>query len=153
MPVVRTDGRSLGRLVTWLPNFLGWVDLLTHGAPQARFARQSSAIIESFAFSPAWIAWIAQRARNSVSNISFLYILKQWRAFFARSDWLLNQWISSTIHWFTSSSYERATPNSRKLREKWLPSCCRNKQRNFTNNQTSCSRNTRKGTISHLHFG
>ena len=30
--------------VTWLPNFLGWVDLLTHGAPQARFARQSSAI-------------------------------------------------------------------------------------------------------------
>ena len=35
MPVVRTDGRS----VTWLPNFLGWVDLFTHGAPQARFAR------------------------------------------------------------------------------------------------------------------
>ena len=29
--------------VTWLPNFLGWVDLLTHGAPQARFVRQSSA--------------------------------------------------------------------------------------------------------------
>ena len=39
------DGRvSCGRCtVTWLPNFLGWVDLLTHGAPQARFARQSSA--------------------------------------------------------------------------------------------------------------
>ena len=32
-------------MVTSLPNFLGWVDLLTHGAPQARFARQSSAII------------------------------------------------------------------------------------------------------------
>ena len=45
MPVVRTDGRAgWGRCtVTWLPNFLGWVDLLTHGAPQARFARQSSA--------------------------------------------------------------------------------------------------------------
>ena len=28
--------------------------------------------------------------------------------FFARSDWLLNQWISFTIHWFTSSSSERA---------------------------------------------
>ena len=28
-------------------NFLGWVDLLTHGAPQARFARQSSAITET----------------------------------------------------------------------------------------------------------
>ena len=27
MPVVRTDGRSLARCtVTWLPNFLGWVD-------------------------------------------------------------------------------------------------------------------------------
>ena len=46
MPVVRTDGRAgWGRCtVTRLPNFLGWVDLLTHGAPQARFARQSSAI-------------------------------------------------------------------------------------------------------------
>ena len=41
------DGRAgCGRCtVTWLPNFLGWVDLLTHGAPQARFARQRSAII------------------------------------------------------------------------------------------------------------
>ena len=43
------DGRAgCGRCtVTWLPNFLGWVDLLTHGAPQARFARQSSANIWS----------------------------------------------------------------------------------------------------------
>ena len=41
--------------------------------------------------------------------------------FFARSDWLLNQWISCTIHWFTSSSSERATTNSRKLRAKCLP--------------------------------
>ena len=40
------DGRAGGRCtITWLPNFLGWVDLLTHGAPQARFARQSSATI------------------------------------------------------------------------------------------------------------
>ena len=32
-PVVRTDGRSLGRCtVTWLLNFLGWVDLLSYGA-------------------------------------------------------------------------------------------------------------------------
>ena len=29
-PVVRTNGRCT---VTWSPNFLGWVDLLTHGAP------------------------------------------------------------------------------------------------------------------------
>ena len=37
MLVVRTDG---GRwTITWLPNFLGWVDLLTHGAPLARAAR------------------------------------------------------------------------------------------------------------------
>ena len=40
--------------------------------------------------------------------------------FFPRSDWLLNQWLSCTIHWFTSSSSERATPNSRKLRAKCL---------------------------------
>ena len=40
------DGRAgCGRSTdTWLTNFLGWVDLPTHGAPQARFARQSSAI-------------------------------------------------------------------------------------------------------------
>ena len=41
--------------------------------------------------------------------------------FFARSDWLLNQWISCTIHWFTSSSSERATPNSGKLQAKCFP--------------------------------
>ena len=54
------DGRAAGGRCTvkWLPNFLGWVDLLTHGAQLARanapeqralatqraFARQSSAI-------------------------------------------------------------------------------------------------------------
>ena len=34
-PVVRTDGRrAVGQCtVTWLPNFLGWVDLLSCGAP------------------------------------------------------------------------------------------------------------------------
>ena len=44
------DGRAgCGRCtVTWIPNFLGWVDLLTHGAPQARFACQSSAIRHYF---------------------------------------------------------------------------------------------------------
>ena len=31
---------------------------------------------------------------------------------FWRSDWLLNLGISYNIHWFTSSSSERATPNS-----------------------------------------
>ena len=35
--VVRTDGRKGGRCtVTWLPNFLGWVDFLSYGAPLAR---------------------------------------------------------------------------------------------------------------------
>ena len=37
IPEVRKDGRCT---VSWLPNFLGWVDLLTHGALLA----QSSAI-------------------------------------------------------------------------------------------------------------
>ena len=41
------DGREGGRAVYGhvITKFSGWVDLLTHGAPQARFARQSSAII------------------------------------------------------------------------------------------------------------
>ena len=38
------DGRACRRCTdTWLTNFLGWVDLLTHGTPRARFERQSSA--------------------------------------------------------------------------------------------------------------
>ena len=38
-----------------------------------------------------------------------------------------------------------ATPNSCKVRAKWIQVCCRNRQRNLnTNNQTSCSRNTRR---------
>ena len=39
---------------------------------------------------------------------------------FERSDWLLKLRISSAIHCYTSSSSERATPNSRELRAKWL---------------------------------
>ena len=36
-PVVRTDGLSGGRCtVTWSPNFLGWVDLLSYGTPPTR---------------------------------------------------------------------------------------------------------------------
>ena len=35
-PVVRTDRWCT---VTWLPHFLGWVDLLTYGAPLARALR------------------------------------------------------------------------------------------------------------------
>ena len=37
---------------------------------------------------------------------------KQLIAFLARSDWLLNPRISSAIHWFTSSSSERAKANN-----------------------------------------
>ena len=58
----------------------------------------------------------------NLRNIYVKYVLKQWIVFVARSDWLLNQWISHAIHWFTSRSSERATPNSRKLRAKCLPS-------------------------------
>ena len=36
----QTVGCSVGRCtVTWLPNFLGWVDLLSYAAPQARASR------------------------------------------------------------------------------------------------------------------
>ena len=37
-----------------------------------------------------------------------------------RSDWLLKLQTSSAIHCYTSSPSERATPNSRELRAKWL---------------------------------
>ena len=58
------DGRAGGRCtVTWLPNFLGWVDLLTHGALQARLAGQSSAKMNSrrkllgFDLRPPLLVW------------------------------------------------------------------------------------------------
>ena len=54
----------------------------------------------------------------NLRNIYVKYVLKQWIVFFARSDWLLNHWISNAIHWFTSSSSERATPNSRIIESK-----------------------------------
>ena len=52
MPVVRTDGRAGGRSVYGhvITKFsrMGWLlHFLTHGAPMARFARQSSAITAS----------------------------------------------------------------------------------------------------------
>ena len=56
-----------------------------------------------------------------VLHIFIQYIVKQWIVFFVRSNWLLNPWISSALHWFTSSSSERATPTTRKLRAKWPP--------------------------------
>ena len=48
MPVVRTDGRLLARCtVTWLPNFLGWVDchwnFLSYGAPPVELRCYSDA--------------------------------------------------------------------------------------------------------------
>ena len=63
---------------------------------------------------------------------------------FARSDWLLNQWISCTIHWFTSSSSKWATPTRVSCEQNAFSVSCRNKQRNFRTNQASCSRNTRR---------
>ena len=58
-------------------------------------------------------------------------------AFFARSDWLLKLGMSSAIPL-------RATPNSRKLRAKWLPGCYLNKRGNVTYNRRSCYRKTRR---------
>ena len=68
-PVVWTDGRGAGGrcTVTWLPNFLGLLDLLTHSAPQARFVRQSSAV--NLIFSKLFFNII-------VFNLAFLWFLK-----------------------------------------------------------------------------
>ena len=73
--MVRTDGQRAGGrcTVTWLPNFLGWVDLLTHGAPQARFTRQSSAInIDSI--TPANPQQIVIRGADRKQPKSIFYI-------------------------------------------------------------------------------
>ena len=45
MPVVRTDGRAYGHVITKFSRMGRLPHFLTHGAPQARFARQSSANI------------------------------------------------------------------------------------------------------------
>ena len=50
-PVVRTDGRCT---VTWLPNFLGWVEFLSYGASRARGAPLLFCLIFSAAFSRLW---------------------------------------------------------------------------------------------------
>ena len=66
--------------------------------------------------------------------------------FFARSDWLLDS-ISEYPVLFTDSpsvppSEQRQTLVS--YEQNGFPVCCRNKLRNFTNNQISCSRNKRR---------
>ena len=53
MPVVRTDGRAGGRsvyghVITKFSRMGRLLHFLTHGAPLARFARESLAIIHSF---------------------------------------------------------------------------------------------------------
>ena len=66
----------------WFPNFLGSVDLLTHGAPQARFARQSSAISLVF-FGP----------------YCKLRILVFFHRFMvrARRAWAINRWKNNSV--------------------------------------------------------
>ena len=51
------------------------------------------------------ITCLALGMQLKLSFMYIRYILKQWRVFFARTDWLLYLRISSTIHWFTSSSH------------------------------------------------
>ena len=49
MPVVRTDGLWVyGHVITKFSRMGRLLHLLTHGAPLARFARESSAIKERF---------------------------------------------------------------------------------------------------------
>ena len=60
--------------------------------------------------------------------------------FFTRSDWLLKVGISSAIHRFTLIEGRQIRVS---YEQNGFPVCCRNKERNHTNNQ-SCSRNTRQ---------
>ena len=62
-PVVRTDGRCT---VTWLPNFLGWVDLLSYEDPpmRARFARTWSSVIKTTRLSvTTWKRWLCKTTK------------------------------------------------------------------------------------------
>ena len=77
----RAGGRTGGRCtVTWVPNFLGWVDLLTHVAPQARFARQSSAKNEN-----VYCCWIVTDPHDVNGGYCKLYntVSKRLRDSFA----------------------------------------------------------------------
>jgi len=56
-PVVRTDGRCT---VTWLPNFLGWVDFLSYGAPPTR-ARSTRMELRYKITKIALVLWLAER--------------------------------------------------------------------------------------------
>ena len=57
-----------------ITKFSGWVDLLTHGAPQARFARRSSAIIivEKVTKKKSWHS--LQDQGSTQSHLQSLYI-------------------------------------------------------------------------------
>ena len=59
-------GRMVGRLgrctVTSLQNLLGWVDLLSHGAPHARVSRVRGA--------PQNYRYFARSCRNSLGNVN-----------------------------------------------------------------------------------
>ena len=75
----RSVGRSLGRSVTWLPNFLGWVDLFTHGAPQARFARGAPLKIGSNQV--IFIDWLRKSVKIDELNCGVKSILSMFHGF------------------------------------------------------------------------
>ena len=70
MPVVRTDGRSvgrsLGRSVTWLPNFLEWVDFLSYGVPPTR--ARSARVELRYKFCPIVAQTMIKNSQNVVKN-------------------------------------------------------------------------------------
>ena len=53
-----------------------------------------------------------------------------------RSLWLATQSVNIRHYWFTSSSSERATPNSRKLRAKCLPGLLPKQTKKFHNSSS-----------------
>ena len=90
MPVVRTDGRSGSRCtVTWLPNFLGWIDFLSYGASnwardQIKYQRKT--------LKTTWPQWIEKWPRDTVRWWWSAYTLV-WRYVvtkFSRMDSLPN---------------------------------------------------------------
>ena len=95
--MVRTDGRSFVRCtVTWLPNFLGWVDYLSYGAPPTRTLR---ARVELRYYNQRYTVTTFFRSPSSISNVGQSFILSHTGRYNNNSDLFVLP-NSLTIHVF-----------------------------------------------------
>ena len=68
----QTVGCSVGRCtVTWLPNFLGWVDLLSYGAPQARSSAKKRVNLHVQGWFKLWRRYLKYTGSYNCINTGF----------------------------------------------------------------------------------